>query len=85
MRRVLRDLKDFDLIWFVRLRSPDMFPNAAWRCSVLDIDDLRANTSAPCCRSKVTRESAYQLFGDSFAGSAGRNYSENDSQYSRLQ
>ena len=40
MHRVLRDLKDFDLVWFVRLRSPDMFPNAAWRCSVLDIDDL---------------------------------------------
>jgi len=40
MRRVLRSLKDFDLVWFVRLRSPDMFPNAAWRRSVLDIDDV---------------------------------------------
>lgn len=40
MRRVLRSLKDFDLVWFFRLRSPDIFPNAAWRNSVVDIDDL---------------------------------------------
>jgi glycosyltransferase involved in cell wall biosynthesis len=40
MRRVLRSLKDFDLVWFVRLRSADMFPNTAWPCSVVDVDDL---------------------------------------------
>jgi glycosyltransferase involved in cell wall biosynthesis len=40
LSRVLRTLKDFDLIWFFRLRSPDVFPNAAWRKSVVDIDDL---------------------------------------------
>jgi glycosyltransferase involved in cell wall biosynthesis len=38
--RLLRMIKDFDLVWFFRLRAPDMFPNAAWPCSVVDIDDL---------------------------------------------
>ena len=40
MRRVLRSLEDFDLVWFARLRSADMFPNAAWPRSVVDVDDL---------------------------------------------
>ncbi len=40
MRRVLDSLDKFDLIWFFRLRSPEMFPNANWRRSVVDIDDL---------------------------------------------
>lgn len=40
LRRILQSLEDFDLVWFFRLRSPDMFPNAAWRKSVVDIDDL---------------------------------------------
>ena len=39
-QRVLRGVKDFDLVWFFRLRSPDMFPNSAWRRSVVDVDDL---------------------------------------------
>jgi glycosyltransferase involved in cell wall biosynthesis len=40
MRRVLSTLNTFDLIWFFRLRSADTFPNATWRRSVVDIDDL---------------------------------------------
>ncbi len=40
MRRVLGSLDEFNLIWFFKPRSPDMFPNAAWPCSVLDIDDV---------------------------------------------
>jgi glycosyltransferase involved in cell wall biosynthesis len=40
MRRVVRSLKEFDLIWFFKLRSPDMFPGGAWPCSVVDIDDV---------------------------------------------
>ena len=50
MRRVLRSLKDFDLVWFVRLRSPICFrmrPGAA-RCWTSTM--YRAATSAPCCR-----------------------------------
>lgn len=38
--RFLETLEDFDVVWFFKLRSPDMFPNAAWPCSVVDIDDV---------------------------------------------
>jgi glycosyltransferase involved in cell wall biosynthesis len=37
---VLRRLPEFDLVWFFKLRSPDMFPNGSWPRSVVDIDDL---------------------------------------------
>ena len=40
IRGVLGSLAEFDLIWFFKLRSPDMFPNTGWPCSVLDIDDV---------------------------------------------
>jgi glycosyltransferase involved in cell wall biosynthesis len=40
MQRVLGRLNEFDLIWFFKPRSADMFPNAVWPCSVLDIDDV---------------------------------------------
>lgn len=40
MRRVLRKLDQFDLIWFFKPRAADMFPNAVWPRSVLDIDDV---------------------------------------------
>ncbi len=40
MRRVLRSLDEFNLIWFFKPRSADMFPNAVWPRSVLDIDDV---------------------------------------------
>jgi polysaccharide biosynthesis protein PslH len=39
-RRVLSSLSRFDLIWFFKLRSPDMFPTFAWPRSVVDIDDV---------------------------------------------
>jgi polysaccharide biosynthesis protein PslH len=38
--RVLRSVSAFDLIWFNTLRAADMFPNAAWPCSVVDVDDV---------------------------------------------
>jgi glycosyltransferase involved in cell wall biosynthesis len=40
MRRVLARRNDFDLIWFFKLRSADMFPTVRWPCSVVDIDDI---------------------------------------------
>ncbi len=40
MRRVLDSLNEFDLVWFYTLRSANMFPNAAWLRSVVDIDDV---------------------------------------------
>jgi glycosyltransferase involved in cell wall biosynthesis len=42
MDRILAIRKGFDLIWFFKPRSPDMFPNAVWPRSVLDIDDLES-------------------------------------------
>jgi hypothetical protein len=41
MDRILATLKEFE-IWFFKPRSSDMFPNAIWPRSVLDIDDLES-------------------------------------------
>ena len=40
LQSVLHSLDEFDLIWFFQLRSPDAFPNKAWRRSVVDIDNI---------------------------------------------
>jgi glycosyltransferase involved in cell wall biosynthesis len=40
MRHLVNRLNEFDLIWFFELRSADMFPNATWPLSVVDIDDV---------------------------------------------
>jgi glycosyltransferase involved in cell wall biosynthesis len=40
MRLVLGGPHKFDLIWFFQRRSADRFPNSAWPCSVLDVDDI---------------------------------------------
>jgi glycosyltransferase involved in cell wall biosynthesis len=39
-RQLLVSLHDYDLVWFFKLRSPDLFPNQFWPHSVLDIDDV---------------------------------------------
>lgn len=39
-RRLRERLRDFDLVWFFKLRSPNLFPDAAWPRSVVDIDDV---------------------------------------------
>jgi glycosyltransferase involved in cell wall biosynthesis len=40
MERVLRIAQDYDLVWFCKLRTPNMFPCWAWPRSVADIDDV---------------------------------------------
>jgi glycosyltransferase involved in cell wall biosynthesis len=40
LERVLRISRDFDLLWFCKFRTPNMFPQFAWSRSVLDIDDV---------------------------------------------
>jgi polysaccharide biosynthesis protein PslH len=40
LQRVLRTAADFDIIWFFKLRTPNMFPRWAWPRSVADIDDV---------------------------------------------
>ncbi len=40
--QLARSVEEFDLIWFFKQRSADMFPNASWRCSVVDVDDVQS-------------------------------------------
>ena len=40
MKQVLRTAQECDLIWFCKLRTPNMFPRWAWDRSVADIDDV---------------------------------------------
>jgi len=42
VQRLLRSVKEFDLIWFFKQWSADMFPNMAWQRSVVDIDDVQS-------------------------------------------
>jgi glycosyltransferase involved in cell wall biosynthesis len=44
-RRFRGSLGSYDLIWFFNLRSADIFPNAVWLRSVVDIDDLPTTSS----------------------------------------
>lgn len=39
-RYVKDKVRDFDLVWFFKLVSPDLFPDGTWPSSVVDIDDL---------------------------------------------
>ena len=39
-RRISNHVKNFDLVWFFKLRTANMFDAWAWEHSVLDIDDL---------------------------------------------
>jgi glycosyltransferase involved in cell wall biosynthesis len=48
---ILRRLPEFDLIWFFKLRSPDMFPNASWPRSVVDVDDLPSSYEQAALRA----------------------------------
>jgi glycosyltransferase involved in cell wall biosynthesis len=40
LRQVLRSAAEFDLIWFCKLRTAQMFPQWTWPRSVGDIDDV---------------------------------------------
>lgn len=42
-RQMLQNAEAFDLIWFFKLRTANMFPNSVWRHSVVDIDDVPSN------------------------------------------
>jgi glycosyltransferase involved in cell wall biosynthesis len=39
-QRMLQSAREFDLIWFCKLRTPNMFPRWAWERSVTDVDDV---------------------------------------------
>lgn len=40
MEHIVRTAKDYDIVWFSKLRTPNMFPGWAWQRSVADIDDV---------------------------------------------
>jgi len=40
MQRIVRTARSFDLIWFFKLRTANMFPCWSWERSVVDIDDV---------------------------------------------
>jgi len=40
--QLVRSHAEFDLSWFFKLRSVDMFPNMVWQRSVVDIDDVQS-------------------------------------------
>lgn len=79
LRRVLGNLEAFDLVWFFKLRSPDMFPSIAWKGSVVDVDDVpstyeRAKLRAArglrerllACRNLFTWRRREKLLGERF-------------------
>jgi glycosyltransferase involved in cell wall biosynthesis len=40
LERVVYSAKQFDMLWFFKLRTANMFPRWAWPRSVVDVDDL---------------------------------------------
>jgi polysaccharide biosynthesis protein PslH len=40
LQQVMRIAKQFDMLWFFKLRTANMFPRWSWSRSVLDIDDM---------------------------------------------
>src|SRR5260370_17288893 len=48
--RLNRCLKDFDLLWFFKQRAADLFPNAVWLRSLIDIDDAQSTSERPAFR-----------------------------------
>ena len=38
--RVLKSAAEADVVWFYKLRSANMFPNAPWPHAVMDVDDV---------------------------------------------
>jgi glycosyltransferase involved in cell wall biosynthesis len=55
-RDILHTLPNFDLIWFFTLRAADMFPNARWPRSVVDIDDVPSTYARSTLQSGRLRE-----------------------------
>lgn len=51
LQRVLQIAGGFDLIWFCKLRTPNMFPRMSWDRSVADIDDVPSTFEHSLLRS----------------------------------
>ncbi len=55
-RRLARDLHRYDLIWFFKLRAPELFPAVPWPRSVVDVDDVPSQYERAARRSGNPRE-----------------------------
>jgi polysaccharide biosynthesis protein PslH len=53
MRRVQKIARDFDVVWFCKLRTADNFPAWVWPRSVVDIDDLPTMYERSALRMEV--------------------------------
>ena len=49
--RFMREAAGYDLVWFFKLRAANMFPDAAWANSVVDIDDVLSEVESTTARS----------------------------------
>lgn len=54
LRRVLRSAAEFDLLWFCKLQTPNMFPQWAWPRSFADIDDVPSTYQRSVLRSELS-------------------------------
>jgi glycosyltransferase involved in cell wall biosynthesis len=52
--RVRESLRDFDIIWFFKLRTSNMFRSWRWPRSVLDIDDLPSSFHRTAWRASAS-------------------------------
>jgi glycosyltransferase involved in cell wall biosynthesis len=49
--RFMREAAGYDLVWFFKLRAANMFPDAKWANSVVDIDDVLSEVESTTAKS----------------------------------
>ncbi len=57
--RVLGRADEFDLIWFFKLRTPNMFSQFSWTRSVVDIDDVPSTYENSSAQSEPARHERF--------------------------
>ena len=62
MQRVLESARQFDLIWFNKLRTPNMFPRWAWPRSVVDIDDVPSTFEHSILQNELSPQERFATF-----------------------
>jgi glycosyltransferase involved in cell wall biosynthesis len=62
VKNTLMRINEFDVIWFFKLRTPNMFPYAAWARSVVDIDDVPSTYQRACFSKMRSLKEKFQAF-----------------------
>ena len=76
----LRDaLPEFDLLWFFKLRTANLFHQWRWPRSVVDIDDIPSSYERVSGKSASIAAAAPRHAADCWSGAGGKGCSENDS------